>query len=133
MIKNKPWSIWTEGKKIIKDLTTELYDLVHSVGAREYWCKKDGLTEEAINTVNWDIIGTAMKEVNRSRRVFITKHVCGMCGVGKFMARWNCALPVIVQDVEHWKMPLTFGNAMGRGATIFGNDLWPVWKAGSAT
>jgi hypothetical protein len=30
-----------------------------------------------------------MMGTKRSRRVFVTKHVAGMCGVGKFMYRWK--------------------------------------------
>jgi hypothetical protein len=30
-----------------------------------------------------------MKESKRNTRVFASKHVSGMCGVGKFMARWT--------------------------------------------
>jgi hypothetical protein len=30
-----------------------------------------------------------MKEEKWSRRVFISKHVSGMCGVDKFMQRWK--------------------------------------------
>ena len=39
--------------------------------------------------VHWEAIGIAMKETKRSRRVFLSKHTCGMCGVGKFMKRWK--------------------------------------------
>ncbi len=30
-----------------------------------------------------------MKEATRQKRVYISKHVSGMCGVGKFMQRWK--------------------------------------------
>jgi hypothetical protein len=52
----------------------------------------------------------ACAEVSRGRRVFLSKHVSGMCGVGKFMLRWKewdhdkcprCGLP---EDSKHvWK------------------------------
>jgi hypothetical protein len=33
-----------------------------------------------------------MKESQRQRRVFVTKHTVGMCGVGKFMKWWKTGL-----------------------------------------
>lgn len=30
-----------------------------------------------------------MREVKRSRRVFVLKHESGICGVGKLMQRWK--------------------------------------------
>jgi hypothetical protein len=30
-----------------------------------------------------------MQGIKRGRRVFVTKHVAGMCGVGKFMKQWQ--------------------------------------------
>jgi len=57
--------------------------------------------------VDWKTIGTAMTSIPCSRRVFLTKHVSGMCGVGKFMKRWKeweedlcprCGLP---EDAPH--------------------------------
>jgi hypothetical protein len=89
MIAAEPWSIWYHGKKIMSDLTETLYDLVHSDEAKEYWKRKDNLSDTDIDSVNWDLIGVAMKETKRSQRIFISKHSSGMCGVGKFMKRWQ--------------------------------------------
>jgi hypothetical protein len=84
-----PWSIWTQGKKIIAYWTNTVYDLVHSEEAKAYWGKKDNQTTETMNTVHWTAIHKAMEASTRSRRVFVSKHVSGMYGVGKFMKRWN--------------------------------------------
>ncbi len=89
MVAAEPWSIWFNGKKVMSDLTETLYDLVHSEEEKDYWKQKDKITSTDINSVNWDLIEVAMKESARSRRVFVSKHVCGMCGVGKIMKRWK--------------------------------------------
>ncbi len=89
MIVHEPWSLWFEDKKITSDLPITIYDLVHASSAKEYWRQKDNLTSEAIESVNWESIDKAMTETKRSRRVFVSKHTCGMCGVGKFMKRWK--------------------------------------------
>ncbi len=57
-----------------------MYDLVHSTEAKEDWRKKDDLARDTMDTVHWDAIHTAMRESKRSQRVFISKHVNGVCG-----------------------------------------------------
>jgi hypothetical protein len=42
-----------------------------------------------LSTVDWAAIGRTMKGVSRGRRVFVTKHMSGMCGIGKFRKRWK--------------------------------------------
>jgi hypothetical protein len=81
--------LWFEDKKITSDLPITIYDLVHASSAKEYWRQKDNLTSEAIESVNWESIDKAMKETKRSRIAFVSKHTCGMRGVGKFMKCWK--------------------------------------------
>jgi hypothetical protein len=89
LIEHEPWSLWIGGKKIIKNLSSTLYNFVHSAEAKQYWLTKDHISEQAIQSTNWEAIDQAMSETPRSRRVFLTKHVVGMCGVGKFMVQWK--------------------------------------------
>ncbi len=89
LVANEPWSVWCNGQKITSNFTETIYDLVHSDDAKTYWSKKDEITTGAIDDVDWEAINKAMIETRRPRRVFITKHACGMCGVGKFMKRWK--------------------------------------------
>jgi hypothetical protein len=110
MIAAEPWSIWYGGKKLMSDFTDTLYDLVHLEEAKTYWKQKDNLSDAAINTVNWDLIGIAMKKTSRPRRIFLSKHASGMCGVGKFMKRWqlrqddSCPRCGMAEDSAHvWK------------------------------
>ncbi len=86
---DEPWSLWIQGKKIVRDLSQTVYDLVLSEEARDYWEAKDNISSEVINAINWDAIDMAMMETKRNRKVFISKHVSGMCAVGKFMQRWK--------------------------------------------
>lgn len=57
--------------------------------AKPYWLSKDRITAEAYGQDDWDAIEIAMKESQRARRVFLSKHISGMCGVGKFMVQWK--------------------------------------------
>jgi hypothetical protein len=120
MLALEPWSIWLNGKKLIASLDETIYNVVHSPKALEYWQGKDDLPQEVIAKVDWDSIGVAMKEAKRSRRIFISKHVSGMCGVGKFMKRWklrtddSCPRCGDPEDAEHVWL------CHGEGA----NDIW---------
>jgi hypothetical protein len=89
LIEHEPWSLWFGGKKITKNLSSTLYDLVHAEEAKQYWLTKESISEQVIQSTNWEAIGKAMTELPRTRRVFLSKHVVGMCGVGKFMVRWK--------------------------------------------
>lgn len=111
MIANEPWSIWYEEKKIISDLTETIYDLVHSEEAKVYWKQKDNLKGTDIDSINWDLTGAAMQETKRPRRVFISKHASGMCGIGKFMKRWK-----LRQDdvCPRYRMPEDSTHALGQ-------------------
>mgnify|MGYP003487338349 FL=1 len=39
--------------------------------------------------VDWKATAKAMKTVPHSRRIYVTKHSAGICGVGKWMKRWK--------------------------------------------
>jgi hypothetical protein len=39
--------------------------------------------------MNWEIVARAIKTLPKIRQHFISKHTVGMCGVGKWMVRWN--------------------------------------------
>ncbi len=61
-IAEESWSLWMQGKKIVQDLSSTVYDLVHFEEAREYWKAKDNISTDVINAINWDSIDTAMME-----------------------------------------------------------------------
>ncbi len=42
-----------------------------------------------MKTVDWEAIGSTLQGIARGRRVFVSKHTAGMCGVGRFMKRWK--------------------------------------------
>jgi hypothetical protein len=75
--------------KISTNLRTTIYDIVHAKKAKSYWESSKKLPRAIIDSVDWDAIDIAMKEVPRHRQTLITKHIVGMCGVGKFLKRWK--------------------------------------------
>jgi hypothetical protein len=110
LIQSEPWSIWIEDKKICHDFSSTIYDIVHAEEAKKYWLSKERISPEGYNSTNWDALGKAMEESSRAKCIFVSKHVVGMCGVGKFMVRWkqrdnpNCPRCGLFEDAPHaWK------------------------------
>ncbi len=62
---------------------------MHSEEARSYWTNKEKTEGHLADYVNWDAISSTMKSTELTKRIFITKHTVGMCGVGKFMKIWK--------------------------------------------
>jgi Reverse transcriptase (RNA-dependent DNA polymerase) len=107
LIKSEPWSLWYQGKKIVKDIKETIYEIVHSSEARDYWSQKEKVMPPLLDSIQWDAVNQAMKSSPRATRVFIAKHTVGMCGVGKFMHRWkqrhspNCPRCGEFEDAPH--------------------------------
>jgi hypothetical protein len=62
--------------------------------------------------IHWDAMKRALTSVPLARRLFITKHATGMCGVGKFMRLWgkrdtdSCPRCGASENTSHvWKCP----------------------------
>ncbi len=84
---SEPWSLWMNHYKVSQNFDDCLYDIVHSPAARTYWANKQLVAEEVIQDVNWDAIKLAASASMLAKRIFITKHAAGMCGVGKFIGK----------------------------------------------
>jgi hypothetical protein len=50
---------------------------------------KSRITRNAFDSVNWTRLGQAIKKMTVPCRLFCSKHMSGMCGVGKFQKLWN--------------------------------------------
>jgi len=89
LIQGEPWQLWVGNRKVTSRIQAHIYSSVHDEDGRKYWKGKNDSSAAAVDLVDWKSIGHAMRGVKRGRRVFVTKHVAGMCGVGKFMKRWG--------------------------------------------
>jgi hypothetical protein len=88
-VKGEPWQLWVGGRKLTSNLASQIYSALHSADGISYWQTKPEVTPDVVNTVDWAPIRGTMKGVSRARRVFVTKHLSGMCGIGKFRKRWK--------------------------------------------
>jgi len=84
-IQHAPWSISIQGRKITCSLQKSLYEHIHGSIANLYWEKKEGLSTEQMESVHWEALSKARRQSSMSRNRFVTKHIVGMCKVGKFM------------------------------------------------
>jgi hypothetical protein len=89
LIQGEPWKIWLGNKKLTSKIQSHIYSLVQDEDGAQYWMAKLDSSSQTVNLVDWKAISLSMKGIKRGRRVFVTKHVVGMCGVGKFMKRWR--------------------------------------------
>jgi hypothetical protein len=88
-IAGEPWQLWVKGVKLTKSIQSTTYAAVQGEYSEQYWRGKKDIDATGIKLVDWTAIGNAMKLIPRPRRVFVAKHVSGMCGVGRFMKRWK--------------------------------------------
>jgi hypothetical protein len=106
-VHSEPWSLWVHDKKISSELSNTIYEIVHVKSVRDYWISKGRITSDTFDDMAWESIKQAMQQVPRPRRTFVSKHIVGMCGVGKFMHRWkerdnpNCPRCGSFEDAEH--------------------------------
>jgi hypothetical protein len=105
-IQSEPWSLWFREEKLSRKFSKSPYDLVHVKEARLYWESRN-IPPTTFDSVHWEAVGQALQNSPRSKRIFITKHTVGMCGVGKFMHRWkernnpNCPRCGLFEDAPH--------------------------------
>jgi len=74
---------------VTSNLSTAIYTYIHSYQGDQYWLTKPDVNEALLKEVDWKATKAALKSIPRQQRVFLTKHVCGMCGLGKFLKRWK--------------------------------------------
>jgi hypothetical protein len=89
LVNTHAWSIRIGSIPIIQNMDDILYNLVHTPTAKAYWIKRSRLTETSFSSVNWPSLGKALSKMPLSKRLFVSKHTSGMCGVGKFQKIWK--------------------------------------------
>jgi hypothetical protein len=88
-IQDEPWPIWILERKVTSNISTSIYTYIHNYQGDQYWLPKPDVNKALLKEVDWMAAEIALQSIPRQIRVFLTKHVCGMCGVGKFMQRWK--------------------------------------------
>ena len=83
------WSCWKGSlKKTFYD-HDGIYTMLGEQRVRDYWLRRGRLSSEAMDLVDWEVLAKACDAESPGRRRWVTKHVTGVCGVGKFLQRWK--------------------------------------------
>jgi hypothetical protein len=77
----EPWSVWCRKKETEKPKAVMTW---HTKRKHISTGKKEKVEPNLLFNVNWEAVKRAMKS-SWSRKFFLTKHMVGMCVVGKWM------------------------------------------------
>ncbi len=58
---HEPWSIWLGTAKVIWHLSSTLYNIVHSVEAKQYWMAKRNISGEDWDLINWPVLDKGIR------------------------------------------------------------------------
>lgn len=80
---------------------------MHGKITKQYWADTYKTETDILDFVDWESVGRALKQLNKQMQHFVTKHMMGMCRVGKFMKGWKkwehekCHHCVAKEDAQH--------------------------------
>ncbi|CAJ1946859.1 unnamed protein product [Cylindrotheca closterium] len=87
----------------------QVQELVALPALRKRWHERQTITPEAELETDWTSLARAMSSLPAGVQRWITKHVVGMCGVGKFRVRWgsadSAACPCCGEFEDHLHVP----------------------------
>lgn len=83
----EPCAIFIRGEKVSTLLRSQLDDVVLLPQLLEWWEERERLTKEGFSHVDWDVTERAMKALPAGIQRWCTKHISGMCAVGKMRVR----------------------------------------------
>jgi hypothetical protein len=76
-------------RRVCKYLTVTLTSYVSHHNMSSYWEKRNIISTEQFNNIDWIGVGKAMKASTITRKQWIVKHAVGICGVNKVLKLWK--------------------------------------------
>ncbi|CAJ1943729.1 unnamed protein product [Cylindrotheca closterium] len=87
----------------------QVQELVAPPALRKRWHDRQTITPEAELETDWTSLARAMSSLPAGVQRWTTKHVVGMCGIGKFKVRWgsadSAACPCCGEFEDHLHVP----------------------------
>jgi len=83
------WSLWRGDQKHTSFDQEWIYTFLVEHRVVDYWRQRERLTEAGAECVEWEVLAKACDEESPGFRRWVTKHVTGVCGVGKWLERWK--------------------------------------------
>jgi hypothetical protein len=136
------WLVKCNNKVISGSLTQKLQQYTSTRDAHNYWATKDHCL--ALGTVDTQHLALARAKLPLHRQIWLTKHAVGICGVNKWLKRWemaesdSCSLCHEAETAQHvwncrhndiqelWKTLLL----PSPHSAPLGQELWLTWKHG---
>ena len=79
------WSLWYDGKKIVKDIDFSLKEVIDGQELMRYYFRKRKLDKESVKWVNWTALKRARRQMATSTKLWTVKFSCNFCAVGSVM------------------------------------------------
>jgi hypothetical protein len=85
------WSLWRGSEKNTFYDNDGIYAALCEHRVTDYWLRRERLSIEATRLIDWEVLAKAKacEEESPGRLRWVTKHVTGLCGVGKFLEQWK--------------------------------------------
>ncbi len=83
------WSLWLHDHKYTSFDMNWIYTRACEGRVKAYWLRKGRLTDASSRLVAKDVLAAACQAESPGIRRWVTKHVTGVCGVGKWLERWQ--------------------------------------------
>lgn len=81
------WQLHASTNKICRSLQFNINDHISRNLMKTMWIRRNKLTEETFQKIDWDAIQAAMKDVKTSKRHWIAKHSIEECGVNTVLVK----------------------------------------------
>jgi len=133
------WNAWLPGETWTASMTNEklckqpedvIKDKISRQQMKLYWNKRQRIPAQHFDTIAWDAVGKAMKQIPITRRHWIVKHVSGLCGVNSVLKLWGqkdydtCPSCSAIETANHvWICPASGPTAKWE-ETLLGLDRW---------
>jgi hypothetical protein len=82
-------ALWLHEEKYTSFDTNWVYTRACEERVFEYWLYRGRLTENSIHLIDREALASACQAESPGFRRWVTKHVTGVCGVGKWLERWQ--------------------------------------------
>jgi hypothetical protein len=86
-IQGEPWRIELNGKKVSSNLRDKLRESCCMPQALAHWDRKGRFGPFASTDIDWEVLGTAMKQSKPNRQRWVSKTISGFCATGLMMKR----------------------------------------------
>ena len=81
------WSLEIHGRKVVSNITDELYIQCYAQQAYQYWIQRGRINPDTYKKIDWGALKTATKLTPESRLIYLAKMYAGYAATGKVMFR----------------------------------------------